>query len=195
LADGTSVGVGDRIATRRNEPDLVTDRGERVRNRHTWTVTAIDQTGGLTAFHSERGSVELPARYVDQHVELGWAVTGYGNQGDTVDVGIAIVEPGTTRSHAYVAMTRGRDTNHALIVDPTGILDPAETFADIIGRAPDRGSALAMRARLHDDAGVTEPPLESSESAAGEQATRVEAMRRRLDALEQRTPADRALGL
>jgi conjugative relaxase-like TrwC/TraI family protein len=195
LADDTSVRVGDQIATRRNEPDLVTDRGERVRNRHTWTVTAINQTGGLTASHPERGSVELPARYVDQHVELGWAVTGYGNQGDTVDIGIAVLEPGTTRSHAYVAMTRGRDANHALIPVPTGIRDPAETLADIISRAQDRGSALATRARLHDDTNIPEAPLGVPDPPAPLEEARLEALKRRLDALEQHPPADRSLGL
>ena len=102
LADGTTVRVGDQIATRRNDPRLVTDRGEKVRNRHTWTVTTVNDDGALVVSHPERGEVELPPRYVAEMVELGWAVTGYGNQGDTVDAGIAVLEPGTTRNHAYV---------------------------------------------------------------------------------------------
>lgn len=52
LADGTHVSVGDQIATRRNRRDLRTDQHEPVRNRHTWTVTGIDPTGGLTAIAS-----------------------------------------------------------------------------------------------------------------------------------------------
>ena len=102
-------------------------------------------------------TVELPARYVAEHVELGWAVTGYGNQGDTVDVGIAVLEPGTTRNHAYVAMTRGRHTNHAVIPDPTGTDDPAELLAQIIARPANGESALAVQDRLHRAAGL-EPP-------------------------------------
>ena len=34
---------------------------------------------------------------------------------DTVDVGIAVLEPGTTRNHTYVAMTRGRDADYAYL--------------------------------------------------------------------------------
>jgi hypothetical protein len=88
---------------------------------------------------------------------LGWAVTGYGNQGDTVDVGLAVLEPGTGRSQAYVAMTRGRAANHAWVPDPTGTTDPADQLAQIIARTPSHESALATHERLHRDAGV-EPP-------------------------------------
>ncbi|HVF14202.1 MAG TPA: MobF family relaxase, partial [Acidimicrobiales bacterium] len=41
LADGTEVFVGAQVATRRNDASVVTSRGTAVRNRHTWTVTAI----------------------------------------------------------------------------------------------------------------------------------------------------------
>jgi hypothetical protein len=197
LADATTVGVGDQIATRRNDPTLRTDHGEQVRNRHTWTVTATGRDGGLTVEHPERGTIELPRSYVAEHVELGWAVTGYGNQGDTVDIGIAVLDPGTSRAHAYVAMTRGRDLNLAVLPDPTGTLDATEALAQIIARTPRHDSALATRTRLHTEAGIPEPTLEL---AAPETPTepespdepgidpdllaRAEEMRRRLDALE-----------
>jgi conjugative relaxase-like TrwC/TraI family protein len=195
LSDGTTADVGDQIATRRNDPSVTTDRGERVRNRHTWTVSAVSDDGSLTAIHPERSEVTLPASYVSEHVELGWAVTGYGNQGDSVDVGIAVLEPGSTRSHAYVAMTRGRDTNLALIPDATGIADPAETFAEMISRTPRHDSALATRTRLHAESGILEPPLQSAAPVDGEMAAKVEAIKRRLDALEQRSTDSRSLGL
>jgi conjugative relaxase-like TrwC/TraI family protein len=195
LADGTTARVGDQIATRRNDPVLCTNRGEQVRNRHTWTVTAIDHDGSLTVAHPDRGAAQLPATYGADYVELGWAVTGYGNQGDTVDAGLAVLEPGTSRGHAYVAMTRGRDTNHALLVDPTGVADAADILADIVSRAPDRGSALATRTRLHHDAGIPEPPLEVPDPQAAAVVARREAMQCRLDALQQGRQADRSLGL
>jgi conjugative relaxase-like TrwC/TraI family protein len=194
LVDGTTVGVGDRIATRRNDPTLSTERGERVRNRHTWTISAVGDDGSLTATHADRGEVTLPAAYVTDHVELGWAVTGYGNQGDTVDVGIAVLEPGTTRSHAYVAMTRGRDNNVALIPDATGVADPAATLAEMISRTPRNDSALATRTRLHQEAGIAEPPLQSPAPTDDGVAAKVDAIKRRLEALE-RKPDHRSLGL
>lgn len=157
LADGTTVHVGDTIATRRNDPAVRTDQDHEVRNRQTWTVTATHPDGALTAHHDERGSIVLPADYVARHVELGWAVTGYGTQGDTVDIGIAVLEPTSSRNHAYVAMTRGRQANHALILDPIGTDDPAERLAEIITRPATAESALAVQDRLHREAGV-EPP-------------------------------------
>ena len=45
---GERIGVGDRIATRRNDLDLD------VANRDTWTVTAIDQHGCLHVADGDR---------------------------------------------------------------------------------------------------------------------------------------------
>jgi conjugative relaxase-like TrwC/TraI family protein len=154
LHDATDLYVGDQIATRRNDPTLRTERGERVRNRHIWTVTAISEDGRATVTHPRRGSVELPADFLAEYVELGWAVTGYGTQSDTVDVGIAVLESSTTRNHAYVAMTRGREANHAILVDPTGLDDPAQRLAEMIARPAHGESALALQARLLDVADV-----------------------------------------
>lgn len=194
LHDGTAAQVGDQIATRRNDPELQSTTGERVRNRHTWTVTAAHADGGLTVTHAQRGTVELPTAYVAAHVELGWAVTGYGNQGDTVDVGIAVLDTTTSRNHAYVAMTRGRHVNHALLLDPTGTNDPAEQFARIIARSANGESALAVQQRLHDIAGLAPPDDQergepSSPSAArndSELQAKIDALQRRLDRLQAR---------
>jgi conjugative relaxase-like TrwC/TraI family protein len=166
LRDNTIAQAGDQIATRRNDPKLWTHLGHQVRNRHLWTVTDTHADGSLTVAHPDRGTVDLPADYVARHVELGWAVTGYGNQGDTVDIGIAVLEPSTTRNHAYVAMTRGRHANHALMVDPTGVLDPGEQLAEIITRPAAADSALAVQARLHRDAGLEPPdPIAATQAA------------------------------
>jgi conjugative relaxase-like TrwC/TraI family protein len=119
LADGTRAFVGDQIATRRNAL-LVSDTGAAVRNRHTWTVLAVGRDGSLMVADPDRGTVKLPRDYVAGHVELGWAVTGYGNQGITTDHAICVVEPGSSRAGIYVGMTRGRRHNRAVVLDPTG---------------------------------------------------------------------------
>ncbi len=169
LHDDTTAHVGDQIATRRNDRRLWTHLGHKVRNRHLWTVTDTHADGSLTVAHPDRGTVDLPADYVARHVELGWAVTGYGTQGDTVDVGIAVLEPSTTRNHAYVAMTRGRQTNQALVVDPTGVVDPGERLAEIITRPVAADSALAVQARLHRDAGLEPPdPIAATRAAVAD---------------------------
>ena len=166
LHDGTSAFVGDQVATRRNDPLLRTGEGERVRNRHTWTVIAVHPDGGLTVEHPERGSVDLLADYVAVHVELGWAVTGYGTQGDTVDIGIAVLDASANRNHTYVAMTRGRHANHALLTDSTGLDDPAERLSQIVTRPTSTESALAVQQRLHHAAGVEPPAAEKDASVA-----------------------------
>lgn len=154
LADGTAAFVGDRVATRRNLA-LVTDKGASVRNRQSWTVTAVAEDGSLVVADAVRGSVRLPASYVARHVELGWAVTGYGTQGMTTDHAIAVVEPSSTRAGIYVAMTRGRDRNLAWIVDRTGLGDPEEALAASIARPPNAQSAHAVAARLGGESLVT----------------------------------------
>ena len=172
LVDGTVAFSGDRIATRRNDPTLLTTNGVEVRNRHIWTVTTIHRNDDLTVTDSERGAVRLPAAYVGRHVELGWATTGYGNQGVTVDAGIAVVEPSATRAGIYVAMTRGRLGNFAWIPDPTGRADPADALAEAIARPPNASTAHATRDRLHRQAGVAPPTETQTQAAPDEPAAR-----------------------
>jgi exodeoxyribonuclease V alpha subunit len=106
---GERVGVGDRVATRRNDRDL------EVANRDTWTVTGIasDGTFSLTGGHGAR---QVPARYARKHLELAYATTVYGAQGDTVDSAHLLVGEHTGAAAAYVGMTRGRSDNVAHLV-------------------------------------------------------------------------------
>jgi exodeoxyribonuclease V alpha subunit len=88
--DGQRLGAGDVIVTRRNDHDLG------VANREVWTVTRVHPTGRLTVDGSGRGRRELPADYVRGQVELGYAVTGYGAQGDTTTEGHLVLTETTT---------------------------------------------------------------------------------------------------
>jgi conjugative relaxase-like TrwC/TraI family protein len=149
LRDGTEVFAGDQIATRQNDHRLLSSYGEKVRNRQSWTVEGVRPDGSLTVTDPERGRVVLPAGYVARHVELGWAVTAYGSQGVTADVGICVVEPTTSRAGLYVGMTRGRQSNEAVVVDKTGAADPAEVLAAVLARPLPGETAHAVRNRLH----------------------------------------------
>ncbi|MGD9526229.1 MAG: MobF family relaxase [Dehalococcoidia bacterium] len=132
LRDGTTAGVGDRITTRRNDRAQRLPDGGHVRNGETFTVTAVHTDGSLDARPARAGgsgqdhggnaamgagswSVRLPAEYVAEHVELGYAITAHRAQSTTVDTAHVITGPGMTREHLYVAMTRGRDANHAYV--------------------------------------------------------------------------------
>ena len=84
--------VGDVVATRRNDRTLITSAGEPVRNRETWTVTAIGTDGSLTVTREQgHGTVTLPADYAHDHVRLGYAATEHGYQSDTVDHSLSLV--------------------------------------------------------------------------------------------------------
>ena len=127
-ADGIHVGVGDVVLTRRNNRGLMLADGSHVRNGTRWTVTSTHPDGGLTLTASEAraadggGSVRLPAAYVLEHVELGYAATIHRAQGVTVTHSHVIAAPGMTREALYVAMTRGTTSNHAYL--PTDGADP-----------------------------------------------------------------------
>ncbi len=111
LQGDARAGVGDTIITRKNDRRLRTPRGW-VRNGDRWTVTDIRDDGSLTARRANsRGTVILPADYISDHVDLGYAVTAHRAQGITTDTSHVLVDPSTTRENLYVAMTRGRHAN------------------------------------------------------------------------------------
>jgi conjugative relaxase-like TrwC/TraI family protein len=122
--------AGDEIATRRNDRGLVTDRGEMVRNRATWTINTIHADGAISAT-GKHGTVQLPAAYVAEHVELGYATTGMGAQGRTVDAAITVLDGPTDVRNLYVPMTRGRETNEAFIT-VTGEQTAVDVFAQCL---------------------------------------------------------------
>ena len=108
-ARGERIGLGDRVATRRNDPDLG------VANRQTWTVTGIGDDGNLTLRGRGRDR-DVPAEYAAKFVELAYATTVHGAQGDTVDRAHVAIGDTTGAAAAYVAMTRGRNGNTAHLV-------------------------------------------------------------------------------
>ena len=65
LRDGTAAGVGDRVATRRNERRLMVNGGrDWVKNGDSWRVLAVAADGALSVEHrTHRGRTVLPADY------------------------------------------------------------------------------------------------------------------------------------
>jgi hypothetical protein len=140
------------IVTRRNDHDLD------VANREAWTVTRVHPTGRLTIDDTERGRRELAADYVRGHVELGYAVTGYGAQGDTATEAHLVLTETTTAAAGYVAMTRGRASNTAHLV-AANVDDAREQWIAAFGRdRADLGPAAAGQAAARAAAGYTTPP-------------------------------------
>ncbi|MGD7708138.1 TrwC relaxase [Microlunatus sp. Y2014] len=116
LHDGTRAAAGDSVITRHNDRRLRAGRGW-VRNGDRWTVTEVRDDGSLTLRRATRkwGSVILPAAYVAEYLDLGYAVTSYRAQGITVDRSHVLVDASMTRENLYVALTRGRDANLAYV--------------------------------------------------------------------------------
>jgi conjugative relaxase-like TrwC/TraI family protein len=107
----------DVITTRRNDRRLITTTGDTVRNRDRWTIDTITPDGGIvvTSLDGQR-TATLPADYVTEHVHLGYAATDHGAQGETADASITMITDATTNRGLYVGATRGRNTNHLLVV-------------------------------------------------------------------------------
>jgi hypothetical protein len=160
---GELIGLGDRVATRRNDARLG------VSNRQTWTVVRIGDDSSLIVHSPGYGrDRELPPEYVRDHVELSYATTIYGAQGETVDHTHVAIGETTGSAAAYVAMTRGRQTNVAHLVAES-VEDARQQWIDVFSRdradlgpahargqaieAVDRYGPAAMRR-----AGVVSPP-------------------------------------
>ncbi len=140
---GEWIGVGDRVATRRNDRDLD------VANRDTWTVTGIDPNGTVDVT-SGRGTRRLPDPYVREHLELAYATTVYGAQGDTVDSAHLVLGEHTGAAAAYVAMTRGRTRNVAHLVAETVEEARDQWVATFSRDRADLGPAHAARRAAED---------------------------------------------
>ncbi|MDQ0728778.1 MobF family relaxase [Microbacterium sp. W4I20] len=117
LHDGTRAAAGDTVITRRNDRRLRVGRSW-VRNGDRWMVAEVRDDGALTLRRAGRrwgGSVVVPAEYVAEHLDLGYAITSYRAQGITVDSSHVLADASMTRETFYVAMTRGREENIAYV--------------------------------------------------------------------------------
>ena len=113
LADGSAASTGDTIITRRNNRKLRTTATDFVKNGDRWTVTAAHtrgrNAGALDVVHLHTGRhLRLPADYVAEHVQLGYATTVHGAQGVTADTSHTVTAGAESRQQLYVALTRGR---------------------------------------------------------------------------------------
>ncbi|MBA2495826.1 MAG: ATP-binding domain-containing protein, partial [Acidimicrobiia bacterium] len=118
------IGVGDEIVTTRNDRRLTTTGHQWVRNGDRWRIDARYPDGSLTVCDlGGRGRLTLPGDYVSDNVTLAYAVTVHKAQGLTVDRAVLIADETTTAEALYVAMTRGRHSNTALVITDPDNLD------------------------------------------------------------------------
>ncbi|HRC11567.1 MAG TPA: MobF family relaxase [Dermatophilaceae bacterium] len=154
---GQRIGAGDLVATRSN------DRDADVANRDTWIVTAVHPDGTLTVAGTAGtaaaggGQRALSAGYVNRHVELAYATTIHGVQGETATTGHLVLDEHTSASAAYVGMTRGRTANTVHLV--------SDAAADPLAAARQQWIDAAGRGRA--DLGVEAARAAAERAAAG----------------------------
>ena len=179
---GEQLSEGDRVATRRNDRDLS------VANRDTWTVASVGDDGSLLV-RGRCGERTLPAEYASRHVELAFATTAHGAQGDTVGHAHLLIGETTGAASAYVGMTRGRHSNTAHLVAHD--LDQArKQWVEVFGRdRADLGPAdAAVRAaKAIDQYGSQPSPNHVPDD--------IPSSRRRADQLAPPTVAPRSRGV
>ena len=155
LHDDTAAGVGDVVATRRNDRRLATRAnagpGGYVRNRDRWVVRDMGDDGSLVidAVGRSGEAVRLPASYVAEHVELAYADTGHGVQGRTVGRAEVLVRPSDTRWYLYVAMSRARAGSVAHVVvdhvdDEPGGYHPQRSARDVLAEVLGRDEPVSV---------------------------------------------------
>ncbi|WP_310964095.1 MobF family relaxase [Nocardioides terrisoli] len=161
LADGSRASVGDLIITRRNDRSLRTMRGGWVKNGDRWRITDIRKDGSVAVRRLDtkrRGSAVLPADYVGEHVDLGYAITAHRAQGITVGTAHVVVSSSTARENLYVSMTRGRDANIAYVAldqpdDSHSTPEPEDVSARTVlyGVLQHTGASQSAHATIEDE--------------------------------------------
>lgn len=161
LRDGNRAGAGDRVVTRAIDRKIKVHGGRGyVRNGDLWNVTKVRRDGSLEVRATQsKARAVLPASYVEQAVELGYAITKDRAQGLTTDTAHAVVTQGMNRNALYPSATRGKYANHMyLVITPevkpiVGEPDPVRTarqvWARIVGRdGTTRSASVAQRESL-----------------------------------------------
>ncbi|MEV0047991.1 MobF family relaxase [Nocardia rhamnosiphila] len=131
LGDGLAASAGDIITTRRNHYGLWFSRTDHVRNGYRWQVRTVHSDGRVTAAHLGSGKlVTLPADYVAEHVDLGYATTIDTAQGLTVDTCHGVLTGRESRAQLYVLATRARAGSHLYLAtaDTGDDLDNTHTW-------------------------------------------------------------------
>lgn len=161
--------VGDTVQTRRN------DRHTGVENRAQWIVRSIrDEHLSLVSVSDSGEMVRVSADYAREHLQLAYASTVHGVQGETADA--SVVGPDVDAAGLYVGLTRGRVHNVAVVVAPTDAAarerlvesmqrgTPELTMQDAVRAAE---AELRRAARTHEAAVATGPVVRELSAGRG----------------------------
>ena len=137
-----------------------------MKNGDRWTITHIGRHGDLTVRHTRSHlTARLPARYVAESAELGYATTIHAAQGVTADTMHGLVTGQESRQQLYTMLTRGRTANHLYLQvvgdgDPHTVIrpetvaprTPTELLEQILARDDAPTSATTQLRQLSDPA-------------------------------------------
>jgi hypothetical protein len=124
IADGTKASVGDLIVCTKNDHSVQAgEPGRSLANGDLLRIEAITPDGLLVRRALDADPRTGQRRWTDRNFlyadygecELGYAVTDHVAQSRTVHTGLAVITGTEDRQHAYVALTRGTDTNTAYV--------------------------------------------------------------------------------
>jgi conjugative relaxase-like TrwC/TraI family protein len=135
IADGTEASIGDLIVCTKNDHSVQAgEPGRSLANGDLLRIEAITEVGLLVRRALDADPRTGQRRWTNRNFlyadygecELGYAVTDHVAQSRTVHTGLAVITGTEDRQHAYVALTRGTDTNTAYVftLSPK-IADPA----------------------------------------------------------------------
>jgi hypothetical protein len=150
-AGGRDWREGDLLRATRNNRRIPVGT-DHLRNGDLFTVTGHTELGLTVQRLDSPATAVLPRDYLAQHARYGWASTIDSAQGATVDHSLLLARPGLDRSRLYVAMTRGRRTNHVYLAtepDPEitprdsrpPAIDPASQLAQMLHRTGENAAA------------------------------------------------------
>ena len=124
IADGAVASPGDLIICIRNDHTIEAgEPGRALANGDLLRIEAVTSAGLVVRRALDADPQAGQRRWTDRtfvyahygEAELGYAVTNHVAQSRTVHTGLAVIAGTEDRQHAYVALTRGTDTNMAYV--------------------------------------------------------------------------------
>jgi conjugative relaxase-like TrwC/TraI family protein len=188
LMNGYQASAGDLVMARKNLNDLnAGEEGRGLANRDILRIISTDPQGSGLRVLVERLTGRDPATGADQwsapfklnrsyfwdNAHLAYAVTFHSAEGRTVDSGIAVFTGAENRQAVTVAMTRGRDANHAYVITGWNIADPKP--------GPEPAPELARSAHIRAEWAGLDPDTAAITEGTHRNATAEEVLGRCLD--------------
>jgi hypothetical protein len=162
LKEGARAYVGDLIVARDNDNQLDAGQpGRTLANGDLLRVEAIGANGLIVSRMIRPGGAgsrdwsapfTISSAYAAENCDLGYALTWYTVEGQTVGVGIALANDKRAREGLYVAMSRGTQRNEVYAY-PSG-QEPTES---VIGQPPGPDPEIARQRTLQADRDSARP--------------------------------------